>query len=162
MRNATGRLVIACAVLVAPAMLEAQTGAPVVRMTFEEAIRMALEKNPGVAEAAQAILQAEALLQQARTVYRPTLDGAVVTTVLDNERGFDGQAVQPQMQTLLAASLSYPVLASSRWAARASSRDSMRTRREASNLVEVSPKTAPYSGPSMPSTNCEGSASVAS
>ena len=42
------------------------------RLTFEEAIRRALDNNPGVAEASQAILRAEALLQQASIVRRPT------------------------------------------------------------------------------------------
>ena len=37
------------------------------RVTFDEAVRRALEKNPTSREAAQAILRAEALLQQART-----------------------------------------------------------------------------------------------
>ncbi len=59
MRNrASWGVSIAGVVLVASVMVEAQTSAPVARMTFEEAIRTALEKNPGVAEAAQAILQA--------------------------------------------------------------------------------------------------------
>jgi outer membrane protein len=96
---------------------------------FEEAIRIALEKNPGVAEAAQAILRAEAFLQQARTVYRPSLSGSVTTTVLDNERGFEQFVTQPQVQSFFSASLSYPVIAASRWAARAQAEDQVRVAR---------------------------------
>jgi outer membrane protein TolC len=99
------------------------------RVTFEEAIRRALEKNPGIAEAAQAILRAENLLQQAQTVYRPSLNGSVTTTLLDAERGFDQFVTQPRMQSLLGASVSYPVLAASRWAARAQADDQVRVAR---------------------------------
>ncbi len=52
-----------------------------------------------------------------------------MTTVLYNERGFNGQAVQPQVQSLFAASLSYPVLAASRWAARVHAEDQVRVAR---------------------------------
>jgi outer membrane protein len=99
------------------------------KVTFEDAIRIALEKNPGIAEASQSILRAEALLQQARTVYRPTLSGSVVTNVLDSARGFEAFVVQPQTQSVFGASLSYPVIAASRWAARAQAEDQVRVAR---------------------------------
>jgi outer membrane protein TolC len=117
-------VLVAC---VPPAFAQVPLDPPAV--TFEEAIKIALEKNPGVAEAAQAILRAEVFLQQANTVYRPTLSGNVTTTVLDSERGFNGQAVQPQTQSLLGASLSYPVIAASRWAARAQAEHQVRVAR---------------------------------
>lgn len=65
----------------------AQTDAPE-RVTFREAVRRATERNPTVGEAAQAILRAEALLDQAKSVFRPTLFGDVSTTILDAARGF--------------------------------------------------------------------------
>jgi outer membrane protein len=101
------------------------TGQPVEppQITFEEAIARALKSNYGIAEAAQAILQAEALLQEARTVYRPTIAGTVQTTVLDGDRGFEGLVTQPQVQSLLGVAASYPVLAASRWAAKAQAED---------------------------------------
>src|SRR5688572_3018642 len=74
------------------------------RVTFEEAIRRALEKNPDIAEAAQAILRAETLLQQARIVYRPSVNANVTSTLLDSERGFDDFVTQPRVQTLMGAS----------------------------------------------------------
>ncbi len=98
-------------------------------VTFADAIRIALEKNPTVTEAVQSIQRAEALLQQARTVYRPTLDGSVITAVLDSDRGFDGQVTQPQVQGAFTATLAYPVLAASRWAARAQAEDQVRVAR---------------------------------
>src|SRR5687768_17622827 len=72
------------------------------RVTFDEAIRRALEKNPGIAEAAQAILQAETLLQQARIVYRPTVGATMTTTVLDAPRGFEEFVTQPRTQSQIA------------------------------------------------------------
>ena len=42
-------------------------------MTFDQAVARALEHNPTVGEAAQAILRAQALLEQARAAFRPTL-----------------------------------------------------------------------------------------
>lgn len=99
------------------------------RVTFDEAVRLALERNPGVAQASQSILRAETLLQQARTVYRPTLSGTVVTNVLDSERGFNEFVVQPQVQSVFGASLSYPVIAASRWAARSQAEDQVQVAR---------------------------------
>jgi outer membrane protein TolC len=104
----------------------AQTPAAPQPITFDEAIRRAVEKNPGVIEAAQAILRAETLLQEARTVYRPTLSADVTTTVLDAERGFDDLVTQPRTQTAVGATLSYPILAASRWAQRAQAEDQIR------------------------------------
>jgi outer membrane protein TolC len=93
------------------------------RVTFDEAVRRAVERNPGVGQAAQAILRAEALLDQARAVFRPQVDGVVATTVIDEARGFEGNITQPRRQTALGATISYPVLAASRWAARRQAAD---------------------------------------
>ena len=77
----------ALATLAVSRAASAQTAplAPLSKVTFEDAIRIALEKNPRTAEAEQSTLRAEALLQQARTVFRPTLSSTVVTNVLDSE-----------------------------------------------------------------------------
>src|SRR5687768_16999101 len=85
-------------------------------LTFDDAIRIALEKHPDAARAAQAILRAEALLQSSRSVFLPSLNGTVTTTILDEERGFSGQVTQPQTQSAFGIQASYPVLAASRWA----------------------------------------------
>lgn len=84
---------------------------------FDAAIQQALAKNPSVANAATNITRAEALLQQARTVYRPTVSAGVVNTTLDRERGFSGQVSQPQNQVTFSLSGSMNVLAPARWAA---------------------------------------------
>ncbi len=110
-------------------LAHAQAPAVIERVTFEEAVRRALENNPSVAEASQAILRAEALLQQVNTVYRPTITGSVTTTILDSARGFDDFVTQPQTQSLFGVQVSYPVLSAARWAQRAQAEDQIRVAR---------------------------------
>jgi outer membrane protein TolC len=93
------------------------------RVTFDEAVRRALDHNPGVAEAAQAILRARGFLTQAGAVFYPTVTGAAGTTVLDAARGFAGNVTQPRTQAFFNATVSYPVLAAERWAERAQAAD---------------------------------------
>jgi outer membrane protein TolC len=92
-------------------------------VTFDEAVRIALERHPDAARAAQAILRAEALLQSSRSVFLPSLNGTVTTTILNEERGFSGQVTQPQTQSAFAVQASYPVLAAARWAQAAQAKD---------------------------------------
>jgi outer membrane protein TolC len=99
-----------------PASADARP-AVVERLTFDEAVQRALSRNPGVAEAAQAILRAEALLSEARSVFYPFASASVGTTVLDAPRGFSGNVVQPRVQTSFSATVSYQVLAAEGWAA---------------------------------------------
>jgi outer membrane protein TolC len=135
---AAAAAVVAVAAVSAPAPAIAQTSPSPVpdvtqpvpeRVTFDEAVRRAIERNPNVAQAAQAILEAETLLQQALTVYRPTLAGTVTTTLLDAERGFNDLVTQPRTQALFGVSLAYPVLAPARWATRAQADDQIRVAR---------------------------------
>jgi outer membrane protein TolC len=99
------------------------TQAPIERVTFDEAIARALEKNPTVALAATSILRSEALLQQARSVVMPRVTGNITNTTLDTGREFSGQVVQPQNQSILGLNATMPVLAASQWAARAQAMD---------------------------------------
>ena len=92
-------------------------------VTFDEAVTTALEKHPNVARAAQAILRAEALLQSARSVFQPGVNGSVTTTILRQEGVFQGQVTQPQTQTNFAVQAAYPILAASRWAQAAQASD---------------------------------------
>jgi outer membrane protein TolC len=96
----------------------AQAADPVVeRVTFDEAVRRAVERNPTIGQAEQAVRRTQALLDQARSVFRPTVAGTVGTNVLDAARGFAGNVTQPRTQTAFAATAAYPILAASRWAA---------------------------------------------
>lgn len=125
MRRAVSFLTLTITIAIFPAAspARAQQPAPVEAITFDEAIQRALANNYDVAQAAQVILNAEAILQQTNTVFRPTVDGAVQTTVLDEGRGFDGQIVQPRTQTNFSLGASFPILAASRWAARTQAQD---------------------------------------
>jgi outer membrane protein TolC len=96
------------------------------RVTFDEAVHRALERHPSVAESAQAILRARGLLASAGSVFYPTVTGNVGTTVLDAARGFDNNITQPRTQTFFNATVSYPLLAASRWAERAQAADQVR------------------------------------
>src|SRR5690349_17852604 len=87
--------------LILPALANAQTPAPapIERVTFEQAVQRAIEHNPTVAQATTAINRAEALLQQARAVTRPTIGATFSNTTLDSQRGFDAGVFQPQNQS---------------------------------------------------------------
>lgn len=115
-----------CAVLSAVVWLGAAPAfaqAPMVRVEFDAAVQQALAKNPTVATAALSITRAEALLQQANAVKRPSASIGVVNTTLDRERGFSGQVSQPQNQFTFAGNVNMTVLAPARWAAVAQARD---------------------------------------
>ena len=109
---------LAAVVAAAAGTSSAQTErSPVERVTFDEAVRRAVERNPTIGQAEQAIRRTQALLDQARSVFRPTVSGNVGTTVLDAARGFDGNITQPRTQTSFGGTAAYPLLAASRWAA---------------------------------------------
>ena len=90
---------------------------------FDDAVRRAIQANLTVERASTAVLGAEALLAQARAAVRPTAGGTAVVTVLDNERGFSGNVVQPRTQLTLGGTVEVPVLAASQWAARTQAAD---------------------------------------
>lgn len=116
------RLLVCLAGVLAAAVAAAQTP-PVEAVGFDDAVQRAIAANLTVERASTAVLGAEALLAQARAAVRPTATGSAVVTVLDNERGFSGNVVQPRTQLTLAGSVDAPVLAASQWAARAQAAD---------------------------------------
>ena len=71
---------------------------PAESVTFEAAVRRAVENNHDVARATTAILGADALLDKARAVILPSLEAYASETVVDEERGFDGIVTQPRDQ----------------------------------------------------------------
>ena len=92
-------------------------------VSFDEAVQRAIANNLTVRRAATAVLGAEALLMQARAAVRPGVSGSVVTTVLDGERGFDGNVVTPRTQVAFGGVADLPLLASAQWAARVQAAD---------------------------------------
>jgi outer membrane protein TolC len=105
-----------------PAVL-AQAPAPVVRVTFAEAIARAQEKNPTVAGAAAGILRAEGLIRQARAATLFQIAGNVTTTTLNTSVEFSGQTVLPQNSLTASLTASMPIVAAAAWARRAQADD---------------------------------------
>jgi outer membrane protein TolC len=122
-RSIEGALVMAVVFGGATGLAAQTTGAPARRVEFAQAVEQALARNPTVAQAATAVTQAEALLQQARAATRPSVSARVANTTLDTVQGFDGNVTQPQNQFAFAASASAPILAPARWAAQNQARD---------------------------------------
>ena len=117
-------IVIALLVAIGSAAPLAQTPpATPERVSFDDAISRAVAKNPTVAQAATAILRAEALLQQSRAATLPSVSASLTNVTLDSARGFSGGVTQPRNQSTIGADLSYPVLAVARWAAKAQAQD---------------------------------------
>src|SRR5712691_7653241 len=106
--------------------IAAQTPAPVERMTFDEAIRRAVEKNPSAAIAAAGILRAEALLSGARSASRVQVNGNVTTTTLNSGVEFQGATVTPRNQLNASLDLRLPLYAPARWARTAQAADAKR------------------------------------
>lgn len=105
--------------------------APVVRtVEFDEAIRQAMDRNPTVAIAAAGIERASVLLDQARTLTRPTLTASFTNITLDSARGFSGGVTQPQNQSALSATASMPLFAPTAWAAANQLRDQVQVATE--------------------------------
>ena len=105
-----------------PAVL-AQAPAPVVRITFAEAIARAQEKNPTVAGAAAGILRAEGLIRQARAATLFHLTGNLATTTLNTSVEFAGQTVTPQNSLTASLTANMPIVAAAAWARRAQAAD---------------------------------------
>jgi outer membrane protein len=102
---------------------QAQTAPPMVTVTLDQAVEQALKNNPTVAQAAQGILRAEGLLQQARSEAMPFITARFNGVLNSTERRFDDVVTSPRTQGQLSAQIGVPVLAASRWAAAAQARD---------------------------------------
>jgi outer membrane protein TolC len=99
------------------------TPAPVIEVTFTEAIQRAQEKNPTVAAAAAGILRADALVGQARAATLLQLAGNVTWTTLNRGVDFDGVTVTPRSQVTASLSADMPILAAAAWARRTQAMD---------------------------------------
>jgi outer membrane protein TolC len=100
-------------------------------------VERAIQNNPTVAQAAQGILRAEALLLQARAATLPQVNANFVALLNSTERRFDDVVTSPRMQGTFSASASMPVLAASAWAARNQARDQV----EVANLSTADTRT---------------------
>jgi outer membrane protein TolC len=114
------------ALLLQCASLAAQPPLPAERVTFDDAIRRATEKNPSSAIAAAGILRAEALLIQTRSASRLQVNGNLTTTTVNRGIEFDGQTVTPQNSATANLDVRQPLYAPARWARTAQANDAKR------------------------------------
>jgi outer membrane protein len=121
MRKTSGLLLLAWW-LATPAFAQSPVAA-MERVTLPDAVARALANSPTIAQAAEAVLRAEGLLQQARSATLPGVSAFYTNATLDSGRSFGGAVVQPRNQSTISADLSVPVLAASRWAAASQARD---------------------------------------
>src|SRR5438874_1085470 len=113
----SSRVLAAAALSAIAVAAHAQTApAPVMRVTFADAIQRAQEKNPTVAGAAAGILRADALVRQARVATLFQLSGNVTTTTLNEAVEFAGQTVTPRSQIGASLTASMPIVAAAAWA----------------------------------------------
>jgi outer membrane protein TolC len=106
-----------------PAAAVAQAPTPTERVTFDEAIRRAVEKNPTVVAAATGILRAEGLIRLARAATRPQITGSITTTTLNTGVDFQGSVVTPQNQVTASLTADMPIVAAAAWARRTQAED---------------------------------------
>lgn len=99
-----------------PAIAAAQAPVPTERVTFDEAIRRAVENNPSAAIAGAGILRAEALLMEARSASRLQVSANVTTTTLNSGVEFQGSTVTPRNQLTAGLDVRMPLYAPARWA----------------------------------------------
>lgn len=123
MRESRRRWLSSIFVLLASAVGARAEGVPMEAVTFDEAVRRAVENNYDVARATTAILSAEALLGSARALILPTVEAYAFEAVIDAERGFGDIVSQPRDQFVAGVTVSIPVLAASQWAAKTQAAD---------------------------------------
>ncbi len=110
---------------------------PIESVTLDQAVERALKANPTVGQAAQGILRAEALLQQARSATLPKAFASFTGVLNSSERRFDDVITSPLSQGTLSGNLAMPFLAATRWAERTQARDQV----EVANLSAADVRT---------------------
>jgi outer membrane protein TolC len=122
-RRAVAGSALVAALLWGGVTVSAQAPTPTERVTFDEAIRRAVEKNPTVVAAATGILRAEGLIRLARAATRPQITGSITTTTLNTGVDFQGSVVTPQNQVTASLTADMPIVAAAAWARRAQAED---------------------------------------
>jgi len=111
-RLMTAMLIAACAAGAAAPARAGQSQAPA-RMTFQQAVARAVERNPSGLQAAEEILRADALLRQGRALGLPSVSAGVTETSLSYK-----SSVTPQHQVAGTVTATVPVYAPIQWALR--------------------------------------------
>jgi len=86
------------------------------RVTWQEALDLAVARNPSAAVAALEIERAEGLLKEARAAWLPTLTGNLTYVRLNQARTFGGTVIAPVNSWDGALQLNVPIVAPIAWA----------------------------------------------
>jgi outer membrane protein TolC len=111
------------AVLACGSPVFAQPPQPSERVTFDDAIKRAIARNPSSAIAAADILRADGLLTQARSDTRLQITGNAIATTLNRGIEFDGTTVTPRSSVTGVLDFRYPLYAPVLWARRVEAAD---------------------------------------
>lgn len=84
--------------------------------SLQQAIEVALRREPRVSVAMAEITRAEALVKEARSAAFPTLVGNAAYTHLDHDRQLNGRVLSAQNQLGASLLLSVPLVSAQRWA----------------------------------------------
>ncbi len=109
-----------CLALLAPNRAHADEPPPrraVVKIGFEDAVRRALTRNPQAELAIEEVRRSEALVQQARSGWLPTLNANGTYTRLDSDRELAGRVLQGANSFNANLLLTVPLLAPRAWVA---------------------------------------------
>src|SRR5438034_1294182 len=117
------RIAAAIVVVMMAGFTHAQTPAPMERVSFQDAVKRAVDKNPSSAIAAAGILRAEALLAEARAGTRLQINGSLATTTLNRGVEFQDTTVVPRNSVTGSLDIRMPLFAPARWARRAQAAD---------------------------------------
>jgi outer membrane protein TolC len=105
------------------------------RVSFQDAVKRAVEKNPSSAIAAAGILRADALLAEARAGTRLQINGNLSTTTLNRGVEFQDTTVVPRNSVTGNLDVRLPLFAPARWARRTQAED-------AKHVAELGESTA--------------------
>jgi outer membrane protein TolC len=92
-------------------------------MTFDDAIRQALLRNPNALVAEGEIRRAEAIARETRAGWLPTLYGYGTYTRLDHDRKLGERVIAAANQLSVNLTLTVPLIAPQKWAASSRARD---------------------------------------
>lgn len=98
---------------------------PAPSMTFEEVIRKSLEQNPTVEVAIEEIKRSQALVEQSRSAWLPSLTGNATYTRLDDDRRLADRVLANKNQLNANITLTVPLLNARGWAATARAKDNV-------------------------------------
>ncbi|HVH43958.1 MAG TPA: TolC family protein [Labilithrix sp.] len=101
-------------------------------ITFDEAVKRALARNPTAEVAAQEVMRAEALRKQARATWLPTLNANGIYTRLDDDRELNDRVILAQNQLSANVQLTVPLVAPRQWVAYARSKENVEVARAGS------------------------------